>query len=170
MGFPHQRRADTQSRGLEARGVNTGKSTSSPFSPALRSGERSCHWGLQWMGGERKQIPGTLIEHLYFLSEAWQSQPGEISISTLLRETNDLKVLPSSSWDGNSQILPPRDASTPQLRPGVQRSIPQVHSTRASRQHRCSSPCTLPRLISETPAPTYSHLQRDIFVPFLLAF
>lgn len=158
MGYPHQKRTDTQSPGLEARGVNTGKSTSSPCSPALRSREQSCHWGQQWVGEEKKQILGTLRKHLHFLSEAWQIQPGEISISTQAKRNS-------------SQIVPPRgDASSPQLCPGVQRSILQVQSTCVSSKHCCSPPCTLPRLISETPASTYSHLQRDIFVPFLLAF
>lgn len=65
--------------------------------------------------------------------------------------------------------LPKGNASTAQQPDLPCRYEADVLGWAPSKDH-CCLPCTLPKLILETSASTYSHLQRDTFVPLLLAF
>lgn len=122
------------SLGLEARAVNTGKSTGSPCSPALRRRKQSCHWGQEWVGGEWKQTLGASKKHLYFLSEVWQSPPGEISISTQANRNR---------WSWGTSFPAPLGMATPPDSPSQQEmpssaALPwsqKIHP--AGMQHMC---------------------------------
>lgn len=145
-----------------ARGKNTGKSSASPYSPAWRS-RSDAAIGDGNECEEKETNTGHLKEVFpkharWDFHTSWQKQ-------MLLKGTSFTAPPHRSIWNGDLSDSPSqkRCQHCPAARSALQMCW-------APSKDLCCLPCTLPKLIFETSACTYSHLLRDAFVPLLLAF